>query len=159
MQVPAIHGGIRRATTHDMNRITTLLVGLGLVCLAGCESGKEVAGVKSATATRDAQGRVSIHVELECTVVYGIGRASGCDADESEVCIHARWYAATDVGFEKSIAEARACAHQSWIRTAAMDVTTDTAIPKDPPTKIKVETEPQLDARDAKLTPIVIDRQ
>jgi hypothetical protein len=124
---------------------------------SGCESGKEVAAVGSATAVRDAQDRVAIAVTLRCAIVYGMGRSSGCDADDSDVCVDADWYdATTDTKLEHSLFHARACAYQSSITGAKMQVVSEGAIPKSPAMTIRLHTEPQLDSRDGTPTPVTI---
>ncbi len=128
-----------------------------LALTAGCESGKEVATVGTATATRDAQDHVTVAAELKCELVYGQPRASGCDADDEWACLRADWYDATDTSFQHSLGQARTCAKLGSVQSAKMQATSEGPIAKDPPKKIRVQTEPELDSRDDRPTPVIID--
>lgn len=100
-----------------------------LALLPGCHTGLEVAGVKSATARRAPDGRVTVTATLECALVKGRPRSSGCDADDSTVCLQATWYDETDRSFETPRFQARECAHQDTIKGTKMAVTSAVPIP------------------------------
>ena len=148
-----------------VRRVASLLLPLGLVLsLAGCESGKEVAGIESAVATREADEHVVVRAALSCTVVYGMGRVDGgCDADDSNVCVRAAWYASSDESFQNPLFLARECGHVDAVRGTIFKVTSTVAIPRPDATKdggplrIVVRTEPHLDKRDETPEPVTID--
>lgn len=70
-----------------------MLVGLAMaVVVWGCETGEEVTGVASATATRRADGYVVVQVKTTCDLKSGMGRVDGnCDSDGDDVCFRADW--------------------------------------------------------------------
>ena len=106
--------------------------------------------MKSATARRTPDGRVTVTATLECALVKGRPRSSGCDADDSNVCLQASWYDETDQAFEHSRFEARACAHQESIEGTETDVTSALSIPGQgdiPPPKTLLKIRVQTDAR------------
>lgn len=57
---------------------------------------------------------------------------SGCDGDDSTVCLQVDWYDSADETFERSLFEGRSCARQESILEAKMKVTSTTAIPPPP---------------------------
>ena len=113
-----------------MQRAQPFLLLLATLALGGCHTGLEVAGVKSAYANRTSDGRVTIVATLECQLVQGRGRSEGCDADDSNVCLEARWYDASDKELKNVRFQAKSCSHQATIEGAKMEVTSDVAIPK-----------------------------
>ena len=65
-----------------------------LVVLGGCETGTEVAGVSRAVVSK-AGDTVVVTATLDCMLARGRRRGDGnCDADNSRVCVEARWYTA-----------------------------------------------------------------
>ncbi len=141
---------IARMLTYVVRLVVGSTLALGLM---GCESGKEAAGVTSAEAFRTADDHVLVTTKLGCVVIWGQPRASGCDADDTEVCVRADWYDSTDTMFKTSLFEARTCVDVGSVEGATVSFTSPNAIPRDPPKKIRVVAE----SEDDPLPPVTID--
>lgn len=73
-----------------------------LIGLLGCETGADIAGVDSATALREADGRGAVTVTMTCELVYGMPRGDGhCHADDETGCVVAERYDASDMNFSR----------------------------------------------------------
>ncbi|AFE07469.1 hypothetical protein COCOR_07331 [Corallococcus coralloides DSM 2259] len=70
-------------------RIPWMLTCCGL--LAACGSGPDLVGVRTATAVRDADDRVTVTAVLTCVPWDGSPAAGDCDADGKEHCMVATW--------------------------------------------------------------------
>ncbi len=123
--------------------IGAALLGLLVSIVTGCESGREVAGVQAATASREADDRVSVSVVLSCHLVYGVASAVGCDANGERVCVSAHWYAATDTLFASAVAAAELCQVLPKIHGMQVELSSSEAIPRDPGSKILVRADPR----------------
>ncbi len=123
--------------------IGAVLLGLLVSIVTGCESVLEVAGVQGATASRQADDRVSVSVVLSCDEVYGVGSAVGCDADGERVCVSAHWHAATDTLFASAVAAAELCQVLPEIRGTQVEFSSSEAVPRDPGLKILVRADPR----------------
>ncbi len=65
-----------------------------VIALAGCETGTEVAGVSRAVVSKTGD-TIVVTATLDCMLARGRRRGDGnCDADNSRVCVEARWFAA-----------------------------------------------------------------
>lgn len=117
------------------------LVGLAMaVAMIGCESGEEVTGVESASATRQADGKVTIAVKTTCDLKWGMGRVDGnCDSDGDEICFHADWSEPKTHGkilFSKII-----CKDIDHAYSGSVTITSPSAIPSDQALDIHIYTE------------------
>lgn len=65
-----------------------------VLALTGCETGTEVAVVSRAVISKTGD-TVVVDATLDCMVARGRPRGDGnCDADNSRVCVEARWFTA-----------------------------------------------------------------
>ena len=98
-----------------------------LVC-AACESGTEIAGVAQATAVRASDGSVAVTATLACMLAKGMARADGhCDADDTRVCVEARWFKHTEAPPTSqspgTVASSQTCQKVRDVRGEKMQIT------------------------------------
>lgn len=83
--------------TRAMRAGWLLIPALAALAASACESGTEIAGVAQASAARTSDGSIVVTATLDCMLVRGLPRADGhCDADNTRVCIEARWFKRLD---------------------------------------------------------------
>jgi hypothetical protein len=121
------------------------LIALG-AALVGCETGTEIAGVATATAVRHGD-RAVVTATLGCLLAKGMPRADGnCDADNTTVCVHARWYTAAPDATATPIGESASCEHIAHVRTGTIRL--EVAHLPDTARVVVVSTDDQPRARD-----------
>ena len=98
-----------------------------LALLVGCESGTEVAGV-SAVVIGGTPDQVVVTATLGCMLAGGRHRADGnCDADDSKVCVEARWFTAAthappSAATPGAVAKREVCERVGKVRGATIEL-------------------------------------
>jgi len=118
--------------------------------LGGCESGTEIAGVAQASAARTSDGSIVVTATLGCMLVRGMGRADGhCDADDTRVCVEARWFKHLDPPptwrSTGQLTGARLCRKVENVRGETMQITMPPGtVPADAATIVVFSTDQQM---------------